>query len=104
MSEDSMLSELAVNGGTPVREEPIWTWPVIDEETRQAVADVLESRRLTQFSSPKVREFEEAFAEFEKAVELDSDVAWPAMILAATYFEFGRKTQGEKLFKHLNFG
>jgi tetratricopeptide (TPR) repeat protein len=44
---------------------------------------------------------EEAFAEFEKAVELDSNVAWPAMILTAAYFEFGRKMQGEKLFEHL---
>ena len=44
---------------------------------------------------------EEAFAEFEKAVELDPDIAWPTMILAAACFEFGRKTQGEKLFEHL---
>jgi len=44
---------------------------------------------------------EEAVAEFEKAVELGSGIAWPTMILAAAYFEIGKKAQGKKLLENL---
>ncbi len=44
---------------------------------------------------------EEAVAEFEKAVELGSGTAFPAMILATTYFESGKKAQGNQLFESL---
>ncbi|MCD6287549.1 MAG: DegT/DnrJ/EryC1/StrS family aminotransferase [Candidatus Hydrogenedentes bacterium] len=63
-TDTAAWQNLAVNGGVPVRTEPIWTWPIIDEDTRNAVLAVLESRRLTQFSSSKVTEFEHAFAKF----------------------------------------
>jgi len=43
----------------------------------------------------------EAIAEFEKAVDLSAKVTWPAMILAATYFESGKKTEGERLWERL---
>jgi len=44
---------------------------------------------------------DEAIAEFEKAVELGTGTPWPAMILAAGYFESGKKAQGDRLFKNL---
>lgn len=78
MDKKSIKQELAVNGGTPVRNEPIWTLPVIDDETRLSVADVLESRRLTQFSSSKVTEFEKEFARFydtKHAIAVNSGTA-----------------------------
>jgi TolB-like protein/Tfp pilus assembly protein PilF len=44
---------------------------------------------------------QEAIAEFEKAVELGAGTPWPAMILATTYFDSGKKAQGKKLFESL---
>jgi len=61
---NSEWNDLAVNGGQPVRTEPITALPVFDDDELQAVHDVIESGRLTQFTSPKVTEFERAFAEF----------------------------------------
>jgi serine/threonine protein kinase/tetratricopeptide (TPR) repeat protein len=43
----------------------------------------------------------EAIGEFERAVELGSGAPWPAMILAAAYFDSGKKTQGKGLFEEL---
>jgi TolB-like protein/Tfp pilus assembly protein PilF/tRNA A-37 threonylcarbamoyl transferase component Bud32 len=44
---------------------------------------------------------EEATAEFEKAVGLGTGTSWPATILAATYFESGKKAKGDRLFEDL---
>ena len=44
---------------------------------------------------------EEAIGEFERAVELGAGTPWPATILAAAYFESGKKAQGKRLFKSL---
>ena len=57
-------NDLAVNGGQPVRPGPITALPVLGDDELQAVHDVIESQRLTQFTSTKVAEFERAFAEF----------------------------------------
>ncbi len=43
----------------------------------------------------------EATAEFEKAVDLNTKATLPAMILAATYFESGKKAEGERLWEKL---
>jgi len=45
--------------------------------------------------------FEEAIAEYEKAVDLSGGAPWPAMILATTYFESSKMSQGEKAFRSL---
>jgi serine/threonine protein kinase/tetratricopeptide (TPR) repeat protein len=45
--------------------------------------------------------FEEAIAEYEKAVDLSGGAPWPALILATTYFESGKMSQGEELLKSL---
>jgi serine/threonine protein kinase/Tfp pilus assembly protein PilF len=44
---------------------------------------------------------EKAIEEFERAIELGSGSQWPAMILAAAYFEFGKKAQGKRLLESL---
>ncbi len=61
---DGGWNDLAVNGGQPVRSGPITALPVLGDDELHAVRDVLESQRLTQFTSSKVAEFERAFAEF----------------------------------------
>jgi len=43
----------------------------------------------------------EAIAEFEKAVDLNAQATFPAMILTATYYESGKKAEGEKLLEKL---
>ncbi len=43
----------------------------------------------------------EAIAQFEKAVDLHTRATFPAMILAATYFESGKKAEGEQLLERL---
>jgi TolB-like protein len=45
--------------------------------------------------------FDQAIFEFEKAVVLGPKAPWPAMILAATYFEAGKKVEGMKLSERL---
>jgi serine/threonine protein kinase len=44
---------------------------------------------------------EEAIAEFERAVEMGTGTPWPATILAATYFESGKRAKGDRLFEDL---
>jgi serine/threonine-protein kinase len=44
---------------------------------------------------------EKAVAEFETAVELGPGTPWPATILAAAYFEFGKEARGKRLFESL---
>ena len=45
--------------------------------------------------------FEEAITEYEKAIPLSGGSPWPAMILATTYFESGKISQGEEAFRNL---
>jgi len=61
---DGGWNDLAVNGGEPVRPGPITALPVLGDDELHVVRNVLESGRLTQFTSTKVAEFERAFAEF----------------------------------------
>ena len=59
------MSVLAVNGGVPVRERPLPSWPVFDDREVCAVTDVLRSGKW--WYGQKVREFEQAFAAFQDA-------------------------------------
>ena len=59
------MSQLAILGGEPIRKTPFAQWPVFDERERAALNDVLESGFWGGYS-PKVREFEQAFAEFHQ--------------------------------------
>jgi dTDP-4-amino-4,6-dideoxygalactose transaminase len=69
-------SRLAVFGGPKIRELPFPPYPIIGEEERRAVLDVLDEGRLSTFiASPgehflggrRIREFERAFAEYHGA-------------------------------------
>jgi perosamine synthetase len=67
-----MAAELAIEGGSPVRERPFPPQQIIGEEERRAVLEVLDSGVLSQFlgewsedflGGPKVRACEQAFAD-----------------------------------------
>jgi len=61
------MSQLAIHGGTKVREKPFPAWPLWTEEDAQAVADVVRSSAWGIPRGSKVNEFEQAFAEFQGA-------------------------------------
>jgi dTDP-4-amino-4,6-dideoxygalactose transaminase len=60
------MSTLALFGGAPVRRTPFARWPVFDDAERTAVLDVLESGAWGGYS-PRVSDFEQAFAEYHGA-------------------------------------
>ena len=72
-----MAEQLAINGGTPVRSEPLpYGRQSIGEEAIAAVVEVLRSDWLT--TGPRVDEFEKAFASrsgAEHAVAVNSGTA-----------------------------
>lgn len=57
------MAHLAICGGTPVRTKPFSPWPVYDERDKQALIDVLESRKWG-IGSKTVERFENEFARF----------------------------------------
>ncbi|MGC8738443.1 MAG: DegT/DnrJ/EryC1/StrS family aminotransferase [Candidatus Hydrogenedens sp.] len=61
------INELAILGGEPVRPpEKKWhSWPVFDEQERNAILEVLESGKW--FYGEKVKQFEEVYSQFQKA-------------------------------------
>jgi dTDP-4-amino-4,6-dideoxygalactose transaminase len=59
-------SDLAINGGTPVRTKPFPKWPVWDETDVQALTDTLRGGQWG-IGGGMVSEFEKAFAEFQNA-------------------------------------
>jgi dTDP-4-amino-4,6-dideoxygalactose transaminase len=59
--------QLAVNGGTPVRQRPWPAWPEWDEADARAVADVVRSGEWFGPSGTRVKAFGEAFAAFHAA-------------------------------------
>lgn len=59
------MSDLAIDGGSPVRSAPFPKWPVHDETELAALREVLESGVWSTSSGPKVREFERRFATFQ---------------------------------------
>ena len=60
------MSTLALFGGAPVCRKPFARWPVFDDTERAAVLDVLESGAWGGYS-PKVSNFEQAFADYHGA-------------------------------------
>jgi len=56
----------AIEGGKPVREKGIEAFPKFTEEEMNEILEVLRSGRLTMSVGTKIREFEEAFAKFNK--------------------------------------
>jgi dTDP-4-amino-4,6-dideoxygalactose transaminase len=59
------MSDLAVRGGTPVvAKEMAVRWPVIGDEDRRAVREVMDSGVLCGSSAPRVKALEEEFARY----------------------------------------
>ena len=66
------MSKLAINGGDPLRREPIQKWPVYDETEVKALIDVLHSGKW--WYGDKVAEFERLYAEFpDSTLHVSSD-------------------------------
>jgi dTDP-4-amino-4,6-dideoxygalactose transaminase len=63
------VSELAIDGGTPVRSSPYPTWPHGDERDIEAVAEVIRSGNWGGFPEPgpHASRFESAFAAYQGA-------------------------------------
>jgi dTDP-4-amino-4,6-dideoxygalactose transaminase len=61
------MAELAINGGTPVRNTPYPDWPAPDDEYVEAVAEVVRSGEWGGFPEPgrNASAFEEAFAAYQ---------------------------------------
>lgn len=57
------MANLAINGGRPIRMNPYPLWPEYDENEKQALLNVLESRQWGTLG-PEVGAFEEEFARF----------------------------------------
>ena len=55
---------LAIDGGTPVRTEPLAPWPHFDQEQIDAAAAVLASGKINYWTGTEGRAFEREFAEF----------------------------------------
>ncbi len=62
-----MPDKLAIDGGPKIRSEPFPRWPLLGPEDVTAVAEVLESGKLTQLSGRSVADFERAFAKWHGA-------------------------------------
>ncbi len=95
------LETLAIHGGTPVREKLLpYGRQSLDEDDIQAVVDVLRSDWLT--TGPKVREFEETFADWvgaRYAVSFSSGTA----ALHGAAFAAGLGRGGEAITTPLTF-
>ena len=83
MAYSSTLSKLALLGGKPVRTAAFPAYPVIGDEEKRAVMEVLDSGQLSTFSASrqgflggrKIHEFDAAFA--------GSDGVEPAIAVAS---------------------
>jgi dTDP-4-amino-4,6-dideoxygalactose transaminase len=59
------MAKLAINGGTPVRRDPISQWPIFDENEKNYLINVLESREWGKISGKMNGKFEEKFSQFQ---------------------------------------
>lgn len=62
-----MSQKLAISGGEPVKKTPFPIWPVYDDNERQALMEVLESRVWWRTPGTRALAFEQAFAAFHQA-------------------------------------
>ncbi len=61
------MSNLAIDGGTPVRTKPMHPWPVFDQREEKLLLEVLHSGNWGMLSGDKVNTFEQRFAQFQGA-------------------------------------
>ena len=81
-----MAHDLAINGGSKVRETPFPRWPTLGDDDVEAVSATLRSGGLTQLTAGTVADFEDAFAEWhgsKHAVATSSGTTAIHMALAA---------------------
>ena len=57
------MTQLAIDGGTPVRTEPFPSWPAPGDEEIAAVTEVLSSGRLNYWTGTQGRQLEQEFAQ-----------------------------------------
>ena len=62
------MANLALKGGTPVRNKPFTSWPIIGDEERKLLLEVFDSG-VWSFGGPKEAEFAKKFAAFTGAKE-----------------------------------
>ena len=62
-----MTNKLAIDGGPRTRDTAFPRWPHLGPEDVSAVAEVLDSGKLTQLTGPAVADFERAFAAWHGA-------------------------------------
>lgn len=61
------MEKLAILGGKPVKEGPFPQWPVLGEEEKKAILEVLESGKWWELEGHQVKDFEKEFAEYQQA-------------------------------------
>ncbi len=61
------MSKLALCGGEPVRKSPFPAWPYFDDQERQALLEVLESRVWWRTPGTRTLQFERDFAAYHQA-------------------------------------
>ena len=62
------MASLAINGGSRAAESLRYpSWPILGDEERRLVGEVLESRQWGRLGGPKTDEFEQAFAAYQGA-------------------------------------
>jgi L-glutamine:2-deoxy-scyllo-inosose/3-amino-2,3-dideoxy-scyllo-inosose aminotransferase len=62
------MANLALKGGTPIRNKPFTSWPIIGDEERKLLLEVFDSG-VWSFGGPREAEFAKKFAEFTGAKE-----------------------------------
>lgn len=61
------MEKLAIDGGKPTHENSWPTWPMIDDDDVQAVADAVRSKKWSMNLGSEVRDFEKEFAAYNGA-------------------------------------
>ncbi len=77
---------LAIDGGTPVRQDPFPPWPVYGDEAKKAVIEVLDSGKTNYWAGPKGRQFQNEFAAYcgvKHAIAVNSGTSALHVALAA---------------------
>jgi dTDP-4-amino-4,6-dideoxygalactose transaminase len=88
------LSQLAIDGGTPVRTKPFPVWPVWGQEEIQYLTEVVKSGQWGCLKGKKTEQFARMFAEYQQAkygICVNSGTTALQIALAAADVEPGKK-------------
>ncbi|MCY4437227.1 MAG: DegT/DnrJ/EryC1/StrS family aminotransferase [Chloroflexi bacterium] len=95
MAQQTVVRELAVNGGTPVRDikqRPFPRWPVFWDDEKQAVQAVLDSGHVNYWTGEMGRQFQTEFAAYmgvNDAIAVNSGTSALHVAMAAAGIEPG---------------